>query len=267
MAFTFSEQHIVERYTLGYTVFRQIIPASLLRDLRQACERVHELARKSGPRAMRLTGVARHGLDCKAFQDYAQLPALNDAITRVLGPGRTYGDPDPMAILIETADIPVTQAWHRDAREGELLEEHREEFNRAVSAPVFINQVNCPLYEDAALWYVPGSHLRGDFPEETAACKSTILVGDHFTNEEREQRGVQYCRGMPGAVCLAMDAGDFAMYHPCAWHLGSVLTYRKRATIHDTVYTPEVKAWYSKWSSWKQEKVRRDKEAAAAVTR
>jgi hypothetical protein len=267
MPFQFTEQHVIERYTLGYTVFRQIIPASLLRDLRRACEKVPETARKlSGPRAMRLTGVARHGFDCRAFKDYAELPALRDAIARLLTPGHTYGDADAMAILIETADIPITQSWHRDARVTELLEEHHEEFNRAVLQPAFMNQVNCPLYEDAALWYVPGSHLRPDTPSEIAACTSTILAGDDLTDEEREQRGVQYCRGMPGAVCLTMDAGDFAIYHPCAWHLGSVLTYRKRMTIHDAVYSPESRAWATRWGGWKQEKVLRDKARAVAAT-
>ncbi|MCX5659780.1 MAG: hypothetical protein NTW19_08675 [Planctomycetota bacterium] len=210
MTFKFSDQHIIERHSLGYTVFRQIIPPSLLRDLRRACEPVHGIARKSGPRAMRLTGVARHGLDCQAFKDYAQLPALNDAVSRVLNAPHTYGDTGGMAILIETADIPVTQAWHRDAVESQIPEEHRAEFNRAVLLPTLINQVNCPLYEDSALWYVPGSHIRANLPSEVAASKSTILVGDHFTNEERERLGVQYCRGMPGATCLAMDAGGLA---------------------------------------------------------
>lgn len=265
MPFKFSESHIEERHTLGYTVFRRIIPASLLRDLRKACAPVHEIARRGGPRAMRLTGVARHGLDGQAFKDYRELPALNDAIARVLGKPHEYGETDPMAILIETADIPICQAWHRDAREHELLEERRAEFTRVTRLPTFINQVNAPLYDDPSLWYVPGSHLRGDFPAETAACKSTILVGDHLTDEEREQRGVEYCRAMPGAVCLAMDAGDFAMYHPCAWHLGSVLPYRKRATIHDMVFSPQSREWHAKWNGWKKEKADRDREAAAHV--
>jgi len=256
MPFQFSERHVIERYTLGYTVFRQIIPPSLLRDLRKACEKAPALARAAaGPRAMRLTGVARHGLDCQAFKDYAELPELNDAITRVLTPAhsRGYGNTDQLVILIETTDIPVTQAWHRDGRDYEVPPQHREEYNRAAYLPVFINQINCPLYEDTALWYVPASHIRPDMPSEAAAIKSTILQGDHFTDEEREQLGVQYCKGMPGAVCLAMDAGDFALYHPCGLHLGSVLPYRKRVTIHDTVFSPESKAWYHTWNQWKQQ--------------
>ncbi|MCX5660349.1 MAG: hypothetical protein NTW19_11590 [Planctomycetota bacterium] len=255
MPFTFSEEHIVQRRMLGYTVFRQIIPPALVRDLRRACEPVYDIARKNaGPRAMRLTGTTRNGLDPRAFTDFVQLPALNDALKKLFTPEHTAGEIEGMAILIETADIPITQAWHRDAREEDLLEERWPEFRRVVYDPNFINQYNCPLYEDHALWFVPGSHLRPDLPSEIAACKSKILVGDHFTEEEREYLGVRYCKEMPGATCLSMDAGDFAIYHPCAWHLGSVLPYRKRATLHNIPIAPEVKAWNAQWHGWQAEK-------------
>lgn len=255
MPFTFSEEHIVQRRMLGYTVFRQIIPPSLLRDLRKALDApAHEIARKSvGPRAMRLTGTVRHGLDTKALTDFVNLPALNDAIKKTLSPDHVVGGFDDMAILIETADIPITQSWHRDSREEELLEERRAEFRRVVYDPQFINQYNCPLYEDHALWYVPGSHLRPDLPSEIAAAKSTILAGDNLTDEEREQLGVQYCKAMPGAVRLSMDAGDFALYHPCALHLGSVLPYRRRATLHNIPLSPAVIAWNKTWGGYKAE--------------
>lgn len=75
---------------------------------------------------------------------------------------------------------------------------------------------------------------------------------------------MQYFRGMPGATCLAMDAGDFAIYHPVGWHLGSVLTYRKRATIHDVVFSPESRAWFALWNGWKAEQSRRVREQSAA---
>lgn len=65
MSFQFSESHIVEHRMLGYTVFRQIILPSLLRYLRQACSKGHELARKSNPRAMRMA-VNRDGQYGKA---------------------------------------------------------------------------------------------------------------------------------------------------------------------------------------------------------
>ena len=260
MPFKVGEEHIIQRRMLGYTVFRQVVPPSLLADLRRACAPAPEIARQSavGLRAMRLTGVTRHHLDPKPFQDFFQLPALNEAIQFVLSPSHNTGNPDGMAILIETGDIPITQAWHRDAREEDLLEPDRPAFRQAVYDPIFVNQYNCPLYEDCALWFVPGSHLRPDLPSEVAACKSRILQGDDLSYEEREQRGVQYCKGMPGGVCLAMDAGDFALYHPVAWHLGSVLPYRKRLTLHDHPSSPTTRAWYSQWVAQKAAKRQAD---------
>ena len=38
MPFTFSDEHIQQFYTQGFTVFRGIVPAALIGDLRRACE-------------------------------------------------------------------------------------------------------------------------------------------------------------------------------------------------------------------------------------
>ena len=51
---------------------------------------------------------------------------------------------------------------------------------------------------------------------------------------------------MPGAVRLRLNAGDCAVYRNTLWHLGSYLPYRKRATLHDAVETPEYAAWWRK---------------------
>jgi hypothetical protein len=48
---------------------------------------------------------------------------------------------------------------------------------------------------------------------------------------------------MPGAVCLHLDAGDFALYRNTLWHLGNYVPYGKRATLHDAADTPEFLEW------------------------
>ena len=53
---------------------------------------------------------------------------------------------------------------------------------------------------------------------------------------------------MSEAVRLCMDAGDFAIYHPNAWHLGNYLPDRRRVTIHDLAPTPELLDWYARWA-------------------
>ena len=59
--------------------------------------------------------------------------------------------------------------------------------------------------------------------------------------EEREPLCLEYCRSMPGAVQLHLEAGDFALYRNTLWHLGNYVPYRKRATLHDSAWTPELR--------------------------
>ena len=51
MAFAFSDHHIEEYRTQGYTVFRQILPLSLVADLRRVCDAARDLARRASRRA------------------------------------------------------------------------------------------------------------------------------------------------------------------------------------------------------------------------
>ena len=109
----------------------------------------------------------------------------------------------------------------------------------------YFNQLNCALHQDSSTWVVPGSHLRPDLPREHAAFPARPIPSPAFegTNEERERACLEYCRSMPGAVCLHLDAGDFALYRNTLWHLGSYVPYARRATLHDVVDTPEFIAW------------------------
>ena len=55
MTFAFSDRHIEEYRSQGYTVFRQILPPGLVADLRRVCDQARTLARKEyGPQAQRL---------------------------------------------------------------------------------------------------------------------------------------------------------------------------------------------------------------------
>ena len=55
MAFAFCDRHIDEYRTQGYTVFRQVLPLSLIADLRRVCDEARDLARQQrGLQAQRL---------------------------------------------------------------------------------------------------------------------------------------------------------------------------------------------------------------------
>ena len=48
---------------------------------------------------------------------------------------------------------------------------------------------------------------------------------------------------MPGARQLHLAAGDFCLYRNTLWHIGNYVPYRRRATLHDSVYTPAYREW------------------------
>lgn len=245
MKFQFSEQHIEEFQTRGVTVFRGVMPPSLITDLRRVCEVGRELARaRFGRQTQRLQPIGDFDIDHKPFQDYRELPPLREAINQILGPEFLYGDFRWLGVFLEPADWPYCMPWHRDARE--LLTD--AEWEKYTRDPRYGNQVNAPLYEDSCTWFVPGSHIRPDLPREKpfAASDGQMAPAPNFegkTSEERERIANDYCQSMPGAVQLHLNAGDFALYKPWAWHLGSYLPYRKRATLHDGVFTPESLDW------------------------
>jgi hypothetical protein len=247
MPFQFSDQHIEDYHTQGSTIFRSILPPSLIADLRRVTDRAREIARKKhGAQAQRLQPVFTSDLDPQPFEAFGELPPLRDAIARVLSPRHTFGTRALLGVLIEPAERPWCTKWHRDWRDN------APGLDVAAWEAVFhdsnyFNQLNCALYQDSSTWVVPGSHLRDDLPRERAAFPTGSIPGplleEGTDNEERERSCLEYCRRMPGAVCLHLDAGDFALYRNTLWHLGSYVPYCKRATLHDVVDTPEFIEW------------------------
>ncbi len=245
MTFAFSDRHIHEYHTKGFTVFRHILPPSLIADLRRVTDRARELARKErDPQAQRLQPVGQFDIDQQPFIDYAELPVLVDAIRRVLTPRHYHGDRDFMGVLLEPADLPWCTPWHRDWRDNHAALDLAR-WDAGFSDINLFNQVNCALYDDGSTWFVPGSHLRRDLPAEVARFPIRPIENPKFagTAEVREYSGLEYCRSMPGAEQALLEAGDYCLYRNTLWHLGNYVPYRKRATIHDGVFTPEFVTW------------------------
>lgn len=234
MSFKFSERHTEEFYNNGLTVFRGILPSSLITDLRRVTDEGRAIVRSNrGGQALRFQPVSAFDIDQRPFQDYAELPVLQDAICQLLSPDHRYGFLDFMGVLIEPSDLPYCMSWHRDARN--ILDD--DEWEQNLKRFDFGNQVNCALYDDSCTWFVPGSHTRDDSEGEKAVGGAPGLEGKNA--DEREQLCLEYCESMPGAQQLILNAGDFALYRPWAWHLGNYHPSRKRATLHEAVATPE----------------------------
>ena len=238
MNFKWSERHLEEWETQGVTVFRQILPPALIEDLRRAAEMAREIARRDSPQAQRLQPVESYDSEIpqQPFRDYAELPALRDAVERLFSPAHEFGH--RLAILFEPRDLPWCMDWHRDARE--ILDD--DEWNAVRDDGQTGNQVNCALYEDTCTWIVPGSAARDDRAAETLVGRAPNLDGQG--SAARERACSDYCRSMPGAERLLLEAGDYAIYRPWAWHLGNYLPSKKRATIQDSIATPAAWQWH-----------------------
>ncbi len=246
MSFTFSDQHIDDYRTLGYTVFSQILPPTLIADLRRSAAQARDIARReNSPQAQRLQPVGKYDIEQQPFIDYAELAPLKDAIHRLLSPAHNHGNRDIFGILLEPADEPYCTQWHRDWRDnapGLDLSKWHEYF----LDDRYFNQINCALYGDSCTWVVPGSHLRRDLPREIERFPERPIAGPSLaglSSAEREHTCLDYVRSMPGAVQLHLEAGDFCLYRNTLWHLGNYVPYRQRATLHDAAETPEFAVW------------------------
>jgi len=243
-----SERLIADYYRDGYTIFRGILPPSLIDDLRRATEAGREIARQEqGGQAQRLQPLSKYldHLDTKPFQDYLEHPSLGEAIRQVLSPEHYQAGFDILAVLFEPAERPWGVLWHRDISE-QAADTDPAEMRQLIRDPLFFVQVSCALYTDSSLWYVPGSHGRPDLKEEKkVAANPPDLEGvDAIT---AEQLCIEHGRAMPGAVQTVLEPGDFMFYRTNAWHQGSYAPYRKRATLHNYIWNPAAESWYRNW--------------------
>jgi hypothetical protein len=251
MAFSFSDEHTQQFYTQGYTLFRGIVPAALIGDLRRACEQGCQVIRKQNPQAQRFQPVGKYEIEQQPFRSFCDLSPLRDAYAKLLSPRHVPGELNvTLGVLLEPANRPYCTNWHRD---------WIHHSDKAAKMPVsqmtdvnLFNQINCALYEDSSTWIVPGSHLRADLPGEVAAFGAAPVAAPNVegtTPEDAEQRCLDYCRRMPGALQVHLNAGDLCIYRNVMWHIGNYAPYRKRATLHDCVNTPEYLA-YHKAMNW-----------------
>ena len=272
MAFEFSDAYIDSYQRNGFAIFRQILPAALVSDLRRTAEQARAIAhRVTGAQAQRLQPLTKYAdeLDMQPVHDYRELPELVDAIAKLLSPAHQHGgpadEPGAVGIFFEPSEKSWCTYWHRDWRDnipGCPLDDWRAEQHN----PLMFNQINCALYEDSSTWVVPGSHARQDLLVEAQRFPDRPIqkapVDDVASEAERERVCLDYCRSMPGAVRTHLDAGDFMIYRNTLWHLGNYVPYKRRATLHDSADTSEFKAW----RELAVEKARQNREAGDRFT-
>jgi hypothetical protein len=247
MSFQFSNSHIEQFQTYGYTIFRGILPPTLIDDLRAACEAGREAARRQSTQAQRFGLQALSASELKAFENYRDLPELVDAVERVLGPGTRQVDFKYTSILIEPGELPWCTQWHRDWRDN-VPGLDLQKWESVQNDIALFNQVNCALYEDSCTWIVPGSHNRRDTDAEANRFPERPIPAPELEGKspaERERECYEYCQSMPGAMQAFLQAGDFMLYRSVQWHIGNYLPYKKRCTIHEGVMTPRFTEYWN----------------------
>jgi hypothetical protein len=245
MSFRYTDRHREEYFARGYTILELLIPPALLGDLRRQAETARKLAREiDGPQAQRLQPVYEHEeLDHRPFHDFLELEGMRETVLGILG---TEHQPAGLtALLFEPAERPWCNHWHRDWVYN-VAGVDPDRFFEHIRDQKVLNQLNGALYQDASLWFVPGSDARRDTEAERAAFPTVPppppeLAG--LTNEEAEVRCVEYARSMPGAVQVTLEPGDVVFYRASAWHLGNYVPHHRRATLHDAFYQPKDRAW------------------------
>lgn len=250
-----------ELLSQGYTVARGILPPWLVGHLRTACEQAKSIARREGgPSAQRLQPVVwRSDLPQAAFEEYARLPAMREAVCRLFSSHHrhcnTWHPNAPLGCLFEPADEAWCTNWHRDWRDNYFADaESRldlngpraqmlETWSRSFADEDLFCQINLALLPDSSLWVVPGSSTRLEdtpaekarFPDQTGPIPRPVLDG--LDRAHRLASCNAYARSMPGAVQLHLEPGDCCFYRNTLWHCGVYDPDKPRATLHDIVDT------------------------------
>ena len=236
MSFQYVSRHQEEYHAVGYTLLRDVIPASLLAELRVEAENARGIARKqNGPQCQRLQPIYTfEEVNAKPFRDFLELPALRQAVEGCLG--AEHETSDMMGVLLEPAQEAWCTDWHRDWNHH-IPGLNPHSFDEASDNMQMLNHLNAALYSDHSLWVVPGSHNRVNTEAEQSAISGGLATAPVFTTQAipaaRELACIAYARKMPGGVQTHLEAGDVFLYHSSLWHCGVYVPYVKRATLHD----------------------------------
>jgi ectoine hydroxylase-related dioxygenase (phytanoyl-CoA dioxygenase family) len=264
--FKFEDWMVNHYWSNGYMVLRQILPGSLLRDLRKSADAARQLAYKvRGAQTQRIQPLVNYAddLDLQPFHDYCELPELVDAIHKLMGPEYRHHNMERMGLLVSPSEHSWNQGWHRDAVvEVPHAAQNDEEFVSTLEGAWhdrrLFNQVNCAIYNDSSTWYVPGAHARRrDLPGErqTIGFPDLPKWEDYESEAEFEQACYLHCATFPGAQQMHLIAGDYMLYRSHSWHCGNYLSYQPRATIHDSCVYGEgdfVNEYRDRWAQVKE---------------
>ena len=124
-----------------------------------------------------------------------------------------HAAPTLMSLMCNPSEDHGPDRWHRDIRPAALAPLAGLQHDARANGPAYV-QWNIPLYDDAVLWVVPGSHWRLNTDEE-----NRILARDPSVP-------------LPGGMPVGLSAGDAVVYLNTMLHWGSDYSAKLRRTVH-----------------------------------
>ncbi|GJM27828.1 MAG: hypothetical protein DHS20C17_04630 [Cyclobacteriaceae bacterium] len=143
-------------------------------------------------------------------------PRIMGVVESLLGPDLIINN---ASILAANKGVKYDLGWHRDVIQ---IPQQEIEEDYLYSKTRFHNscQINLPLYDEDALWVVPGSHNRVNTSEENAVFDGS----KHYAPLGKE---------MPGAIPVPLKAGQAVFYNNNLIHRGyTEEVIIPRRTIH-----------------------------------
>ncbi|CAN5683617.1 hypothetical protein BH10CHL1_BH10CHL1_37460 [soil metagenome] len=230
----------------GYVVLRGLFDPQRSANLRTICDAILEQWRVNSPEKGAPGGgpdatVMRH-LNHPGYFTEGRT-GLNEVMEAVADPqvldiARTILGDEPLFRCTSFFFNPLADGrdgnWHRDSQFSAANdEEEKATIAKLIRSGTSI-QMQIPLVPSADIEYIPGSHIRWDTPEEYA-----IRRADGGKNNRANT--------MPGALRLALEPGDAALFNPYGIHRGRyhttplrrtlMLTYTKRSVPHSDYFS------------------------------
>ena len=124
-----------------------------------------------------------------------------------------HAAPTLMSMMCNPAEDHGPDRWHRDIRPSALAPLAGLQHDARANGPAYV-QWNIPLFDDAVLWVVPGSHWRVNSDEENRDLARDPSVP------------------LPGGIPVELNAGDAVVYLNTMLHWGSDYSAKLRRTVH-----------------------------------
>ncbi|MCX6043584.1 MAG: phytanoyl-CoA dioxygenase family protein [Chloroflexi bacterium] len=230
----------------GYVVLRGLFDSQRSATLLKICDAILDQWRVNNPEKGTPGGgpdatVMRHLNHPGYFTEQrAGLSDILDAVAdpQVLDIARNILGDEPLFRCTSFFFNPLADGrdgnWHRDSQFSAANdEEEKATIAKLIRSGTSI-QMQIPLVPSADIEYVPNSHIRWDTPEEYA-----IRRADGGKNNRSN--------AMPGALRLALEPGDAALFNPYGIHRGRyhttplrrtlMLTYTKSSETHSDYFS------------------------------